>query len=117
LHDVEAGLLLGSDSPQILNVPGFSIHHELALLVEAGLTPAEALTTGTVNPGRFFGLENTLGRVAAGFDADLILLQQNPLVQLETLRHPLGVMVRGRWISADEINIGLALIAQRYAEQ
>ena len=117
LHDAGAGLLLGSDSPQILNVPGFAIHNELAMLVEAGLTPAEALTTGTVNPAVFFGLENTFGRVAVGFDADLILVKENPLEQLDTLRSPLGVMLRGRWIPADEIEAGLALIARRNQKQ
>jgi imidazolonepropionase-like amidohydrolase len=116
LHDAGAGLLLGSDSPQILNVPGFSIHDELALLVEAGLTPAEALTTGTVNPARFLGREKTFGRVATGFDADLVLLNGNPLEDLESLKRPIGVMVRGRWLSADELDAGLALIAQRYAD-
>jgi imidazolonepropionase-like amidohydrolase len=115
MHDAGAGLLLGSDAPQILNVPGFATHNELALLVEAGLTPAQALTTGTVNPARFFGQENTFGRVAVGFDADLILVSGNPLEQLDTLRRPLGVMLRGRWISADEIEAGLAQIAERNA--
>jgi imidazolonepropionase-like amidohydrolase len=117
LHDADAGLLLGSDSPQILNVPGFAIHAELALLVEAGLTPAEALTTGTTNPAAFFGMENTFGQIAVGFDADLILLKENPLEQLDTLRRPLGIMLRGRWISADDIEAGLALIRQRNAKQ
>jgi hypothetical protein len=117
LSDVDAGLLLGSDSPQILNVPGFSIHHELALLVQAGLTPAQALTTGTVNPARFLGLEKTFGQVAPGLEADFIVLKENPLEHLDTLRQPVGVMVRGRWIPAHEIAAGLAIIADRYAGQ
>ena len=113
LHDAGAGLLLGSDAPQILNVPGFSIHDELDLLVEAGLTPAEALTTGTANPARFFGAENRFGRVAEGLDADLVLTSANPLQQIDTLRHPLGVMLVGRWLSASELRAGLERIAQK----
>ncbi|HEY5762599.1 MAG TPA: amidohydrolase family protein, partial [Rhodocyclaceae bacterium] len=50
LRDAGAGLLLGSDSPQIFNVPGFALHHELEFLVEAGLTPFEALRAGTASP-------------------------------------------------------------------
>lgn len=113
LHDVGAGLLLASDAPQILNVPGFSIHRELEMLVEAGLTPAEALTTGTVNPAIFVARSDTFGRVAVGLDADLILTAENPLQDLATLRDPLGVMVRGRWLPAEELQAGLARIAQR----
>jgi imidazolonepropionase-like amidohydrolase len=113
LHDAGAGLLLGSDAPQILNVPGFSIHDELDLLVEAGLTPAEALTTGTVNPARFFAEENRFGRVAEGLEADLVLTRENPLQQIDTLRHPLGVMLTGRWLSESELRAGLERIAQK----
>jgi imidazolonepropionase-like amidohydrolase len=54
LHDAGAGLLLGSDAPQIFNVPGFSLHHELEAMVAAGLTPYEALRMGTANPAAFF---------------------------------------------------------------
>ena len=116
LHDVGAGLLLGSDAPQILNVPGFSIHDELGLMVDAGLTPAEALTTGTLNPARFFGMEDVFGRVVAGLEADLILVSENPLEQIETLRAPLGVMVRGRWLSAEALGAGLEQIVRRNLE-
>jgi imidazolonepropionase-like amidohydrolase len=116
LHDAGAGLLLASDAPQILNVPGFSVHDELGLLIEAGLTPAEALMTGTVNPARFIGAKNTFGRVAQGLEADLVLTSENPLLQIDTLRHPLGVMLRGRWLSASDISAGLARIAGKYRE-
>lgn len=50
-----AGLLLGSDAPQVFNVPGFSIHEELGALVQAGLKPYDALATGTRNVAAFFG--------------------------------------------------------------
>jgi len=105
--------MLGSDAPQILNVPGFSIHRELQLLVEAGLTPAEALVTGTMNPARFLGKEDTFGQIAEGFDADLILTAGNPLENLTVLREPLGVMLRGIWLSRAEIQSRLQLIADK----
>jgi imidazolonepropionase-like amidohydrolase len=116
LHDAGAGLLLGADAPQILNVPGFSVHRELQLLVEAGLTPAEALTTGTVNPARFLGKQDTFGQVAEGLDADLVLTRDNPLENIGALRTPQGVMLRGTWLSRDEIRARLQLIADKNKE-
>jgi imidazolonepropionase-like amidohydrolase len=97
LHEAGAGLLLGSDAPQIFNVPGFSLHHELGFLVAAGLTPFEALATGTTAPARFLGT-NT-GTVTVGKDADLVLLDANPLVDINNSRRVYGVMVRGVWHS------------------
>jgi imidazolonepropionase-like amidohydrolase len=114
LRDADAGLLLGSDTPQMLNVPGFSTHNELDLMIAAGLTPAEAITTATVNPAIYFAAEDTFGRVQAGLDADLLLSDANPLEQPGTLRKPLGVMLRGRWISADELGAGLKRIASKH---
>jgi len=113
LRDAGAGLLLGSDAPQIMNVPGFSLHKELALMIAAGLTPAEALTTGTVNPAIYFDAEDTFGRVAAGLAADLVLAEANPLERPETLGDPAGVMLRGRWLPRAELRAGLAQIAER----
>ena len=103
LQDSGAGLLLGSDSPQIYNVPGFAIHRELQYFVDAGLTPYEALLTGTVNPARFFGRENIAGTVEIGREADLVLLDANPLDDISATRRVHGVMLRGRWVSKTEI--------------
>ena len=101
LHRAGAGLLLGSDSPQVFNVPGFSIHRELGVLVDAGLTPYEALRTGTVAVDEFFN-SNT-GIVAVGRAADLVLLNANPLADIRNSRRIHGVMVRGQWYSAAEL--------------
>jgi len=99
-----AGLLLGSDSPQIFNVPGFALHRELRYLVDAGLTPFEALQTGTVNPSRFFLSEDLFGSVQEGLEADLILLDANPLTDINNTRRIHGVMVRGTWLSRTDLN-------------
>ncbi len=100
LHEAGAGLLLGSDAPQVWNVPGFSLHHELRLMVASGLSPYEALKSGTLEPARFFGLET--GAVEAGRIADLVLLDANPLEDIDNSRRVHGVLVRGRWArSAD----------------
>jgi len=113
LHAAGAGILLGSDAPQVFNVPGFSIHAELASYLEAGLTPFEVLSTGTVSPARFFSASDQFGAVEVGLAADLILSEDNPLEGLDTLRRPAGVMVRGVWLDRDALDRGLAEIAAR----
>ena len=91
------GLLLGSDAPQIMNVPGYSTHQELVYLVEAGLTPLEALQTGTLNVARFFG-ESDRGQVAPGMVADLVLLDANPLEDIGNTTRISGVFQGGDWL-------------------
>ena len=113
LHDGGAGLLLGSDAPQWFNVPGFALHRELDYLVEAGLTPFEALATGTRNVARFLGKEQEFGTVAPGRRADLILLEANPLADVANVQRRAGVMLNGRWFSEERIQSGLAAIARR----
>ena len=106
LHAAGAGLLLGSDAPQVFNVPGFSLHHELQFLVDAGLTPFEALATGTIAVAEFLGT-NT-GTIAVGRDADLVLLDSNPLIDISNTRRIHGVMLRGTWYSTTELTSLLA---------
>lgn len=107
------GMLLGSDAPQLFNVPGFSIHHEIDGMLRAGLTPAQIIESGTINPAIYFGEEETFGEVKEGLDADLILLNANPLEDMKALKEISGVMVRGQWLSKDEIDAKLAEIAER----
>jgi hypothetical protein len=114
LHDGGAGLLLGSDAPQVFNVPGFAIHRELEYLVAAGLTPYQALATGTREVARFLGTPNDFGTVAQGRRADLLLLEANPLANVANVRRRSGVMLGGRWLPESEIQAGLAAIAARY---
>jgi len=104
LHKAGAGLLLGSDAPQVFNVPGFAIHRELEYLVASGLTPYEALRTGTVNPARFFGQERVFGTVETGKEADLVLLDSNPLDEISNAGRIHGVMLRGRWLDRKELD-------------
>jgi len=112
LHEKGAGLLLGSDSPQIFNVPGFSIHRELEYLVDAGLTPFEALLTGTVNPAEFFGRDGEFGVVQPEAAADLVLVDASPLEDIRNSRRIHGVMVRGRWLGRAEIDALLERLRQ-----
>lgn len=102
-HDAGVGFLLGSDAPQVWNVPGFSLRRELAYLVDAGLTPFQALESGTRNVAVFFGTEAQTGTIAAGKRADLILLDGNPLQDIANVGRQSGVMAGGRWLDRADI--------------
>ncbi len=119
LHDAGVPILMGTDSPQIFNVPGFSLQHELKLMEAAGLTRFAVLESGTRNVSRYagevLGIESNFGTVAVGNRADLVLLAANPLQSLDNLTRRRGVMVRGRWVPAKDIEQGLADLAARSA--
>ena len=112
LHREGKGLILGSDAPQVFNVPGFSIHHELDDMLDVGLTPLEAIQTGTINAAKYFNMEGQFGEVVENASADLILLNNNPLEDLSTIKSHAGVVVRGRWLSPEEITKELEEIAR-----
>ncbi|WP_158857203.1 amidohydrolase family protein [Lunatibacter salilacus] len=112
LHEHGQGLLLGSDAPQVFNVPGFSIHHELKGMLDAGLTPLEALQIGTINPATFY--EGNFGQIKEGMEADLIMTDKNPLEDLTHLKNPAGVMARGQWMDRELIQQKLGEIAAKY---
>ena len=103
LYDGGVPFGLGSDAPQMWNVPGFSAHRELGAIVAAGLTPYQALRTATVNIGVYFNDPST-GTVASGKRADLLLLNANPLEKIENSSAIAGVMINGRWMSRAEID-------------
>ena len=113
LHDGGVPVLLGSDAPQMFNVPGFAIHRELASMVAAGLTPFEALATGTTAPAAFLGISDW-GAIEVGRDADLVLLNANPLQDIANTQRIEGVLVRGRWLDRAELDAGLNDIEKRY---
>ncbi|WP_430967939.1 amidohydrolase family protein [Spongiimicrobium sp. 2-473A-2-J] len=112
LQDNGHGMLLGSDAPQLFNVPGFSIHHEIDGMVKAGLSPLEILQSGTINPAKFFGMEGAFGEIKAGAAADLLVVNANPLENIGALKQVSGVMVQGKWLSKAEIDARLAKIAE-----
>jgi len=100
------GLLLGCDAPQVFNVPGFSTHNELKYLVDAGLTPYQALRTGTLNVADYLKLKDA-GTIRPGAIADLVLVGGNPLTDITNSKKVEGVMIRGKWLSKSEIETGL----------
>lgn len=96
-------LLAGTDLPNAVLVPGYSLHNELDALVEAGLTRFQALEAATRAPARFFGQDSDWGTVAVGQRANLVLVGGNPLDDLRTLAAPEGVVLRGEWINGTEL--------------
>ena len=121
LSDAGAGILMGTDSPQMFNVPGYALHRELQVVAEAGISNYEILKSGTAWVGKYVAdhleLDGSFGTVAAGQRADLVLLGLNPMDDLENLTDRVGVMVRGRWVSRKEIDLGLAALAAKHAGQ
>jgi imidazolonepropionase-like amidohydrolase len=119
LANAGAGILMGTDSPQLFNVPGFALYREIAVMSEAGMTNHQVLLSGTANVGRYvrehLGLADTFGLVAPGHRADLVLLGSSPLDDLDNLTDRVGVMVRGRWLPREELDAGLEALAARHA--
>jgi imidazolonepropionase-like amidohydrolase len=97
-------LLAGTDTAYGYPVPGFALHDELGLFVQAGLTPMEALRTATYNPAKYFGLLNSLGTVEPGKIADLVLLKANPLDNIGNTKKIEAVVVNGRYFPRDHLD-------------
>jgi imidazolonepropionase-like amidohydrolase len=115
LKAANAPIALGTDSPQMFSVPGFSTHRELKLMVdELGYSPYEALESGTLTVAQYFGSTDT-GTIALGNRADLILLNANPLTNIASTENRAGVMVNGRWIAESEIQNRLKEIEAKAA--
>ncbi|HYX70751.1 MAG TPA: amidohydrolase family protein [Terriglobales bacterium] len=110
-----AGVVAGTDSPPGV-APGFALHRELELLVEAGLTPLQALQTATINPVRSLGKEKELGQVEVDKMADLVLLDGDPTQDIRNLDKIAGVVAAGRYYSRRELDAMLAQ-AQAAADQ
>jgi len=113
LHAAGVGILLGSDAPQQFNVPGFSIHHEMKRMTDAGMSVYDIVKSGTANVGQYFKAQDDFGTIAVGKRADLILVDANPLQNVANMGKRSGVMVRGRWLPASEIQTRLDQIAGR----
>jgi hypothetical protein len=114
LHEANATIIFGTDAPQLFSVPGFSIHHEIAKMQAAGM-PLEAIYySATAAAGQYFADQDNFGHIKQGHRADFMLLRNNPLDSAEALKDPEGVMVRGQWLSHDDIEAGVAAIRQRY---
>jgi len=95
-------ILTGTDAPLRNSPPGFGLHEELALLVQGGMSPFAVIRAATIEPARYFGMLDSLGTIAPGKLADLVLLDGNPLRDIRQTRRIAAVMIDGRLIDAAE---------------
>lgn len=102
------GILAGTDDANPYSFVGFGLHDELALLVEAGLTPMHALQAATLNPAKFFNKLEVLGTIEKGKLADLILLDANPLENIRNTERISAVVANGRYFPKEALQQILA---------
>jgi hypothetical protein len=108
-------ILAGSDTPNAYAAPGMSLHDELELLVASGLRPIEALRAATRAPGEFLAAADSIGAIAPGYVADLVLLTANPLVDVRHTRRIGGVITAGRYYGRSALD-SLIVSGRRAAE-
>jgi len=102
LHEAGVPLIVGTDSGGFGLIPGAALAEELELLVAAGLTPYDALASATRISANAVGFDES-GMIAPGFRANLVLLSTDPLQQIGTVEHPIGVMIGGHWLNEIEL--------------
>jgi hypothetical protein len=108
MQQAGVSIMAGTDIAPV----GFALHEELALMVEAGLSPMQALQAATRNPARYLGLSDSLGTVEPGKLADLVLLEANPLVAISNTRKIDAVVVRGRLLRRRELDQMVAVATE-----
>ncbi len=106
-------LLTGTDAVMNIVVPGFSLHDDLQELVDAGLTPYQALRCATNRPAQFLKIDDETGTIDIGKAGDAVLLNANPLADIANTRTIAGVFVQGAWLADDEIKTHYAEIRER----
>jgi hypothetical protein len=112
MHRHGVKLLAGTDLGYAYVIPGFSVHDELALFVQAGLSPMAALQTATRNVGQYLG-DSTVGTIAVGHRADLVLLDADPLHDIRNVQRIAAVVLRGRLLDSDAREVILRELEER----
>jgi hypothetical protein len=103
-HRAGVTVMAGSDMPDSVAFTGTAIHDELDHLVEAGLSPIDALRSATLEPARFLQLEGRAGIIRAGARADIVLLRANPLDDIRTVREIESVVLAGVIYNRDDLD-------------
>ncbi|MEQ8302696.1 MAG: amidohydrolase family protein [Cyclobacteriaceae bacterium] len=104
IHDKGIGIMAGTDTPIGFLTPGLSLHEELKVLVDSGLSPQEALKTATLNPAIYFGMEDELGSIRENMWADLLILDANPLEDIQNTRAIRAVVKQGNYLDEQDLN-------------
>ena len=105
LHDHNVKLLVGSDTGTMYTIPGIATHNEIKLMKQAGLPNYKILQAATINAAEALGVENKYGSIDVGKIADLVLSNQNPLKNIETLQQPTAVIKNGQYIDKKTLNL------------
>lgn len=114
MHEAGVQLLAGTDTgANPLCWPGLGLHLEIAMMEEAGLSPAEALKTATINPAIYLGIDKDYGTISSGKFADMVLLSKNPLETVSNTQSIAGVIKSGSYFSKKRIEEYLEVIAER----
>ena len=104
LYQNDVSILAGTDCGVSYVIPGYSIHEELKLMVEAGLSNVDALKTATINPAKYFGISDKNGAVAPEMNANLVLLNANPLEDISNTGEIYGVVRKGRYLNREYLD-------------
>ncbi len=104
IHQAGINIMAGTDCPIFYLTPGRSLHQELVVLVEAGLSPLEAIKTATLNPAKYFDMENELGTIKEGKWADLVILDANPLEDIKNTMRINGVIKQGNYFDRAKLD-------------
>lgn len=97
-------IMAGTDAPIAFLTPGASLHEEMILLVDAGLTPMQALRAATYEPARFLGLEKNQGSIDIGMKADLVILNNDPVADIKNIKNVDAVVKNGVLLDRDDLN-------------
>jgi imidazolonepropionase-like amidohydrolase len=106
-------MVAGTDAGSSGVVWGFSLHDELELMAKAGLTPEEVLTSATRLPATWLGIDSLIGTIETGKFADLVLLDENPLIDIRNTRKISGVFVNGHWLDKSQMNTMLSDLSKK----
>lgn len=110
MADAGVDIYFGTDSPQTFSVPGASVVSEMLEMQRAGMTPQQILASATVKPGNLLSPYFKTGRIEPGYEADLVILKENPLENLVAFKKPVGVIINGRYLSESDISQKLEAI-------
>lgn len=115
IHDAGGKIMVGSDTPEFMWLYGFGVHHELVALRESGLSNYSVLAAGTRNSHEYLGSLSVAGTIEKGKRADLVLLNADPLKDINATKNRVGVMLKGKWHAQTELNKWLDEIAPKIA--
>lgn len=110
MHKAGVPFMAGTDTGDPYLFPGFSLHDELALLVQTGFTPMEAIQAATSNPAKYLGISDSVGTVPPDKLANLVLLDADPLLDIKNSGKIAAVVLRGKYLARAELNQMLARV-------